>query len=137
MKVLILDDNKGFADSMARILNSRGHEALSLQSAEDALKVMRAGFRPDVRLVDMGVTDMRGDAFIRSMTDSWKLEQDPTRPASPPPPVVAITGMSSMEDVATLPNGMEVLHKPVDPEVLIARLEAAFGLMHPEKTSQE
>ncbi len=133
MKVLILDDNKGFADSMARILNSRGHEALSLQSAEDALKVMRSGFRPDVWLVDMGVPDMRGDAFIRSMTDSWKLQQDPTVPMPPPPPVVAITGMSSMEDTGLLPDGTEVLHKPIDPEVLIARLEAAFTMLHSKK----
>jgi two-component system CheB/CheR fusion protein len=73
LRVLIVDDNAGVANSLAILLRLWGHEAAAAQDGPAALEVA-AVFRPDVALLDLGLPGMDGCEVGRRLRELPGLE---------------------------------------------------------------
>ena len=110
-RMLVVDDLKDSADSLAMLLRMLGYE---VRTAYDGLEAVAAaeGFRPEVVLLDIGMPRLNGlDACRRIRERSWGHEVF----------IVALTGWGQNEDRRrTAQAGFDAhIVKPVDPEVLM------------------
>ena len=117
-RVLCVDDNRDFADSTAMLLRAVGFEARACYDGQSALKVAEE-FRPSVCLLDLHMPGMAGDELAARL-----LAQPGWRPLL----VVAVTAMSDEAyRQRTAAAGFHLhLVKPVDPEKLVALVDALF-----------
>jgi CheY-like chemotaxis protein len=58
-RVLVVDDNRDAADSLARLIQTYGHEAKAVYDGSAALEETET-FEPDMALVDIGMPGMDG-----------------------------------------------------------------------------
>ena len=64
-KVLVVDDERVIADTLAMILNQSGFQARAVYSGENALE-MAATYEPDMLIADVIMADLNGiDAAIQ------------------------------------------------------------------------
>ena len=119
VRILIADDNRDSANSMARLLRWSGHEVEVAYDGEDAFCIAEAK-RPQVLLLDIGMPRLDGYCLAeRIRTEAWGRRMI----------LIAATGWGQEEDRRrSLDSGFDAhLVKPVDPEslfALIARLTA-------------
>jgi CheY-like chemotaxis protein len=113
-KVLVADDERVIADTLAIILNQSGFEATAVYSGEKAVETARS-FQPDMVISDVIMTDMNGiDAAIkiRVMLPSCKI--------------LLFSGQAATADLLDRArvqgHEFEILAKPVHPQDLLARL---------------
>jgi PAS domain S-box-containing protein len=109
-RVLIVDDNRDAAESLAMILSLDGCMATATFSGEDALEKL-PDFKPHVVLMDIGMPGMDGYETAKRMRAT---------PAGKSVMLVALTGWGQAEDkkkAATM-GFDEHLTKPVDPTLL-------------------
>jgi len=111
-RVLIVDDNRDAADSLAMLLRLGHHEVLAVSSGQEALDAVRS-FRPDLVLLDIGLPDLDGYEVARRL-----------RAAGYQSTLTALTGFGQAEDrERTRRAGFDHhLVKPVDPRTLQAML---------------
>jgi PAS domain S-box-containing protein len=111
LRVLIVDDNRDAAESLAHLLQMSAHEVLVAANGADA--VAQAGtFRPDVVLLDIGMPGMDGHEVAR------RLRQLPNGSEMR---LIAMTGYGSQEDrVRSADSGID--HHLVKP-LNLAQLE--------------
>jgi len=120
-KILVADDNEDAADSLAMLLELRGHE---VQTVYDGLAAVEAAetFRPEIVILDIGMPKLDGyDACRRIRETTWGQRVV----------LIAQTGWGQPEDRRRAAEaGFDVhLTKPVDPDRLMAVLaEHAQGL---------
>jgi PAS domain S-box-containing protein len=116
-RVLVVDDNRDAADSLARMLEALGAEARTAYDGPSALEVVRTA-RPSVVLLDLGMPGMDGYAVAA------QLRAGPQHPALT---LVALTGWGQQDDMRrTRAAGFdEHLVKPVAIELLVQALRAA------------
>ena len=115
-RVLVVDDNRDAAESLAMILSMSGHEVATAFSGALALERVHA-FRPDVVLMDIGMPGMDGYEVAR------RLRADPaTRDLM----LVALTGWGQARDKdRALAVGFDRhFTKPVDPAELDSLLSS-------------
>jgi PAS domain S-box-containing protein len=109
-RVLIVDDNRDAAESLALLLQFSGYD---VQTANDGLSAVRAmdDYRPAVVLLDIGMPGMDGYEVARRVR---------TRPDFSDVVLVALTGWGQDADRrrSTEAGFDRHLVKPVDPEVL-------------------
>jgi two-component system CheB/CheR fusion protein len=113
-RVLVVDDNRDVADSLAMMLSLDGYEVQAAYSGQDAL-AMACESPVDVALVDIGMPGMDGYALARA----WRnLNQ------TPQPFLVAVTGWGTEEDRSKAARAGFDRHmtKPVDPTRFTALL---------------
>jgi PAS domain S-box-containing protein len=103
-RVLIVDDNRDAADSLATFLQLDGHQAQTSYSAMSALR-QAAAFQPDIVLLDIGLPDLDGYEVARRLKAS-----------SPVARIFAVSGYGQVADKAqSVEAGCEThLTKPVD-----------------------
>ncbi|HUY95160.1 MAG TPA: response regulator [Terracidiphilus sp.] len=123
-KVLITDDERIIADTLALILNKDGFETRAAYTSKDALE-LAAQFQPDMLISDVLMPDLNGvDAAIE------------VRKILPDVRVFLLSGQSATAEMLARSqardSGFEVLVKPVHPKDLLARLRAASAGM-PDK----
>lgn len=116
LKVLIADDEKVIADTLAMILNQGGFEARAVYTSEKALE-LAPDFQPDMLISDVIMANLNGvDAAIKM------------RALLPHIRVFLLSGQTSTtEMLAKSPAkdyGFEVLVKPVHPQDLLNRLRS-------------
>jgi CheY-like chemotaxis protein len=87
-RVLIVDDNQDAANSLALVLDHKGHETRVVYSARSALELVQS-FSPDVALLDIGLAEMDGYDLARHLRAKPGL--DGLR-------LVAVTGYGQAED---------------------------------------
>jgi CheY-like chemotaxis protein len=88
LRMLIVDDNRDSADSMALLQELSGHQARVANNGPDAL-VVACEFRPEVVLLDIGLPGMDGYEVAR------QLRQMPELAGAF---LVALTGYGSVAD---------------------------------------
>lgn len=123
--VLIADDNRDAADSLALLLQMSGYELHVCHSGREALALARRE-RPDALVLDIGMPGMSGYELARHIR-----QEDWGRGAL----LIAVTGWGQREDrERSRDAGFDHhLTKPVDPEALQALLaEFARGLQSGE-----
>ena len=82
--VLLVEDDLSLAGILVRHLRARGHDARSAASAEDAVELLRSGFRPTVVLLDINLPGASG----------WSLLRGPELAAAGSPPVYIVSATS-------------------------------------------
>lgn len=114
-KVLIVDDNRDAAASLAALLQSEGHETRVAFSPEDGLALAQT-FRPNSAVLDIGMPRINGYELARRV-----------RAAYPDGGLclIAVTGWGQSEDKrqAEAAGFDHHLTKPVDFEALLAALD--------------
>ena len=69
-KILIIDDDKFLLDMYAMKFSEQDFEVTQFSGAEEALDKVRAGFRPDIFLVDVIMQNMDGFTFVQTINES-------------------------------------------------------------------
>ena len=113
-RILVADDERVIADTLAMILNQSGFEARAIYSGEGALELAES-FQPDMLISDVIMADLNGiDAAIR------------IRKLLPAIKVLLFSGQAATADLLekARKEGYEfdILAKPVHPQDLLARL---------------
>jgi PAS domain S-box-containing protein len=110
-RILVADDNKDAADSLATMLSLMGHETRAAYDGTEAIE-KAADYRPDVIVLDVGMPTLDGyEAARRIRSQPW----------SNGVVLVALTGWGQDEDRARAKNAGFDFHltKPADPEMLV------------------
>jgi CheY-like chemotaxis protein len=115
-KVLVADDERVIADTLAIILNQNGFDAHAVYSGEKAVESAKS-LQPNMLISDVIMTDMNGiDAAIqiRAMLPDCKI--------------LLFSGQAATADLLERArkqgHDFEILAKPVHPQDLLARLHA-------------
>ena len=118
-RVLVVDDNRDAADSLAMILEMSGTEVAVAYDGEQALVLIEEE-TPDVVLMDIGMPVMDGYEVARRIRST---------PGGERFHLVALTGWGQADDKErALSTGFdEHLTKPVDPDVLAQMLASSVG----------
>jgi CheY-like chemotaxis protein len=114
-RILVVDDNRDSAESLALMLKLSGHETEISLDGEQALAAA-ATFRPDVVLLDLGMPKVNGYEVCRRLRE---------QPWGETMTVIAQTGWGQDEDKRrTEAVGFDAhLVKPVDPAALMKVLD--------------
>ena len=115
-KVLVADDERVIADTLAMILSQSGFEARAVYSGERALE-LAPSFQPDMLISDVIMADLNGiETAIR------------IRALLPGIKVLLFSGQAATADLLEKArrDGYEfdILAKPVHPQDLLSRLRA-------------
>jgi CheY-like chemotaxis protein len=121
-RILVVDDGRDAADSLARMLRMMGHET---HTAYDGLEAVQAAgrFRPDVVLLDIGLPRLNGYEAARQIRH---------QPGGRSVTLIALTGWGQDEDKRRSREAGFDHHmtKPVEPaalEKLLAPVSLANG----------
>jgi len=110
LKILVVDDNRDAAESLAMLLQLKGHEVQIAYDGENALQLAE-DFRPHTVLLDLGMPKMNGyEACRRIREQTWGTQMT----------LIAVTGWGQEDDRrnSTAAGFDGHLVKPVDPETL-------------------
>jgi DNA-binding response OmpR family regulator len=115
--VLIVDDNRDAADTLAEVLRLSGYEVATAYDGVEGLAVAQA-VRPDVVVLDLGMPRLDGYATCRALR-----ERQEGRTMT----VLALSGWGQAADKARAAEAGFDAHlvKPVDPDALVQAIEAA------------
>jgi CheY-like chemotaxis protein len=115
-KVLVVDDERVIADTLAMILNQSGFDARAVYSGEKAVE-LASSFEPDMLISDVIMADLNGiDAAIR------------IRAVLPSIKILLFSGQAATADLLEKARAkgyeFEILAKPVHPQDLLSRLRS-------------
>ena len=115
-KVLVADDEKVIADTLAIILNQNGFDASAVYTGTAAVERARS-IRPDLIISDVIMPDMNGiDAAIK------------IRGFHPTCKILLFSGQAATADLLETArqqgHEFEILAKPVHPQDLLAKLRS-------------
>jgi signal transduction histidine kinase/DNA-binding response OmpR family regulator len=124
-RILVVDDDPLVSRSLVEVLSRQGYAVVLAESGERALELLAAeGF--DLVILDVRLPGMNGFETCRRIRESH----------GPALPVLIITAFG---DAAALRKGQvagadDLLHKPVDPSILLLKLRAflRFKALHDE-----
>jgi CheY-like chemotaxis protein len=115
-KVLVVDDERVIADTLAIILNQHGYDASAVYTGNGAVERARS-FSPDLIISDVIMPDMNGiEAAIR------------IRQFLPSCKILLFSGQAAtadlLENARAQGHEFEILAKPVHPQDLLAKLRS-------------
>ena len=115
-KILVVDDERVIADTLAMILSQSGFDARAVYSGEGALE-LASTFEPDMLISDVIMADLNGiDAAIRIRTLLPKIK------------ILLFSGQAATADLLEKARAQgyefEILAKPVHPQDLLTRLRS-------------
>jgi len=104
-RILIVDDNKDLAASLARLLRILGHEVEVVYDGRKGIEIARS-FRPEVVLLDIGLPNLDGYQVARTLREEGFHDTI----------IIAVSGYGQEEDrKRSREAGMDHhLTKPVD-----------------------
>ena len=115
-RVLVVDDERVIADTLAIILNQQGYNASAVYSGTQAVDIARQE-RPDLIISDVIMPDMNGIEAaiqIRSFLPGCKI--------------LLFSGQAAtadlLENARAQGHEFEILAKPVHPQDLLAKLRS-------------
>jgi CheY-like chemotaxis protein len=117
-KILVADDNRDAADSMAMLLELAGYEVLIAHNGQEALRKIITD-EPAAAILDIGMAGMTGYEIARQVRSAG---DDRTY-------LIAVTGWGQADDVARAKQAGfdEHLTKPVDPDRIELLLRARLA----------
>jgi CheY-like chemotaxis protein len=117
IRVLVADDERMIANTLAYILSASGFEAKAVYSGENAIEEARE-LKPDVLITDVvmgGMTGIEAAMHINSLLPNCRI--------------ILFSGQASTADLLERASAkghrFEILTKPVHPRVLLDHLSAA------------
>lgn len=115
-KVLVVEDDEDLRDGLAYLIERQGHRVVTAHNGVDALarlESMRAP--PCLIILDLMMPDMDGWAFRRELL---------ARPELSGIPVLLVSGVADIDEVAQTLKAVDYLKKPVDFPRLYALIDA-------------
>ncbi|UGQ48577.1 ATP-binding protein [Massilia endophytica] len=88
LRVIVVDDNRDAADTLAGLLSAVGHQSRALYCAEAAIEAAKSAC-PHVFMIDIGLPEMDGLALARRLT---------AMPEAANAVLIAVTGYSQLKD---------------------------------------
>ena len=121
-RVLVVDDDPDFVKITAKVLEKAGHEVISAPNGAKALQTMRQE-HPDVVLLDIMMS-----YILDGLDVSREMAEDPDLKDMP---VIMVTSLTGVKGSGVFPTDEYVpvdewLSKPVDPDTLLERVNAAL-----------
>ncbi len=113
-RVLVVDDLRDSADSLAMLLRLFGQDVATVYGGEEAIREAER-FRPEVVLLDLGMPQVDGYEVCRHLrAEPWGAEVF----------IIALTGWGQEDDRRSVSAAGFDFHlvKPVDPDALMALL---------------
>lgn len=122
-RILLVDDNKDAASTLAELLRLAGHEALVAHDAAEALHVCER-FGPSVAILDIGLPGISGYELAGLVRQQMGVNC---------PRLIALSGFSQQADIAlSLEAGFEThLAKPVEPDRLLSVIASGASAVDP------
>lgn len=117
IRILIVDDEIGFTDVLAKRLTRRGFSVDAAYSGEEAIPILR-GNHYDAAILDLKLEGMDGDEILKI----FKL-------LVPDMPVIMLTGHGSESAVkqSMKLGAADYLSKPVDFDLLVEKIRKVCG----------
>ncbi len=112
--ILVVEDDADVRETLVLVLESEGFAVREARDGREALEVMRAGFRPDLILLDLMMPVMNGWEFRAEM------KRDPELAAIP---VVFVSALEPAPERATALDAAGFLHKPFDLAALLRTVQ--------------
>jgi PAS domain S-box-containing protein len=127
LRLLIVDDDVDFAESLLEVLESRGYQVALAHTAADTLKIIR-DFDAQIALIDIRLDRDNGIRLIPAL-----------REARPGILCLTITAYAGIENaVEALKHGAyDYLRKPLDPQDLFATLDRCFERLRLEREKNQ
>jgi CheY-like chemotaxis protein len=113
-RILYVEDDDPVRDSLAQLLSMEGYDIKAVATAEDALTELRRA------TYDLLLTDYR----LPIENADWLLREAKARGALEHTPVIVLSAERKPEGI----SGYQFLRKPVDLDVLLAKLAETMGL---------
>lgn len=114
--ILVVDDEASLARLTKEILRRNGYTALSADSAQQALEVLKK------QSVDLVLTDV-----IMPDMDGYELALEVTK-LYPDTKIQHISGYNDIDNADLEKHGFpESLHKPLEPKIMLIRIRELFG----------
>ena len=122
-KILVVDDDPDFVKLTRTILQSQDYQVIAAPNGEKALAAMRKE-KPDLVLLDIMMS-----YILDGLDVSREMAEDPGLRDIP---VIMITSLTGAREQVSLPSDEYIpvadwIHKPIDPDELLARVKAALG----------
>jgi DNA-binding response OmpR family regulator len=119
LRILIVDDNRDAAESLAMCLDLDGHQTHRAHDGESALAVA-SEFQPQAAILDIGLPGMNGYELARCLRRQANSD--------PPPILIAVTGWGTEDDRRRTQEAGFDLHlvKPIDPDELNRIIRSAY-----------
>jgi len=117
MRILVADDDIFFLKVVTDILAEAGHEVNTARSGVAALE-LAATIEPDLAILDVVMPDLRGTEVSQRIREEQKNRALPI--------LLVSTGVGDLHDAGGDPQRYQAddfLHKPFNPEVLVARVQ--------------
>ncbi len=117
LRILVVDDNKDAAESLALLLQLSGHDVRTATTPAAALEIA-PDYHPEVLLLDIGLPGMDGYELARRLK-ACRLPDNAL--------LIAVTGYGQESDKKRSADAGFTHHlvKPIDPEALEATLRMA------------
>jgi CheY-like chemotaxis protein len=114
LRLLVADDNRDAAESLALLMEVDGHTVQIANDGREALE-MAQRLRPDVCILDIGMPGMDGNTVARCLRDAMPEQRMM---------IVAVTGRAKQEDRAlSMAAGFDLYFtKPIPLGVLMGSL---------------
>jgi PAS domain S-box-containing protein len=121
MRILLVDDEADSRDLLKFVLDARGANVMTANSADEAVKLMGRG-KYDILISDIGMPDEDGFSLIKRVRNLSDEEGGKI-------PAIALTAYARSEDrIKALQSGFQIhLSKPVDHLELIAVIANLAG----------
>jgi len=121
--VLVVDDDPDFVKVTTKVLEQAGHDVISASNGAKALQTMRQE-RPDVVLLDIMMS-----YILDGLDVSREMAEDPELKDTP---VIMVTSLTGIKGSGVFPTDEYVpvdewLAKPVEPDALLAKVDAALS----------
>jgi two-component system, chemotaxis family, chemotaxis protein CheY len=119
-RILVVEDNEVVREGLALVLRRSGCEVVAVAEGGEALTLIRAGFHPDLVLLDM---------LTPPGLDGWHFFTERKRnTALAGIPVVIVTslGVASWEWAADL-GACGLIRKPIDPDLLLEKVRRCLS----------
>ncbi len=119
-KILVIEDDKDIRDSIQLALEEEGYE---VTASEDS-KILKSfnKIAPDMVLLDNWLTEWKSDANGQQISRDLK-----SNPATSHIPVIMISAVSNIKEIAEAGLADGYLHKPFDLEELLALVKKHVG----------
>lgn len=119
-KLIVVDDDAGVLETVARVLRRHGHEVVVARNGREAIELVRAA-APDVVVTDINMPEMDGIETIMELRREWESL-----------PIIAISGgglvpRERLLDDAGMLGAFETIEKPIDAARLLASVDRALA----------
>jgi CheY-like chemotaxis protein len=112
-KVLVIEDDKDIRDTLVYVLEEQGYDVTSSEDAK-ILKLLDQ-INPDLILLDNWLTEWKSDANGQQISKQLK-----TDPATQHIPIVMISAVSNIHEIAEAAHADDFLKKPFNLNDIIA-----------------